>query len=73
MDAIGSWNPDKAIPLSPADYPTWKGTVIVPASTNFQYKYIKKQGSKVIWESGNNRQSTTPVKGQSDTIKDTWR
>jgi alpha-amylase len=60
MDAIGSWNPGKAIALSSADYPTWKGTVTVPANTKFQYKYIKKHGSNVIWESDPNRQGTTP-------------
>ena len=73
MDVIGSWNPDKAIALSSADYPTWKGTVTVPANTRFQYKYIKKHGSNVIWESDPNRQATTPTKGQSGTLEDRWR
>jgi len=39
MDTIGSWNPSKAIALSSADYPTWKGAVTVPANTKFQYRY----------------------------------
>ena len=73
MDVIGSWNPDKAIALSSADYPTWKGTVTVPANTKFQYKYIKKHGSNVIWESNPNRQGMTPAKGQSSTVQDSWR
>jgi len=73
MDAIGSWNPAKAIALSSADYPIWKATVTVPASTKFQYKYIKKNGSGVIWESDPDRQGTTPAKGQSGTVQDSWR
>ena len=73
MPSIGSWNTNKAIPLSPANYPIWKGTVTVTASTRFQYKYLKKIESNVIWESGPNREGTTPAKGQSNTFSDKWR
>ena len=73
MDAIGSWDPAKAVALSSADYPIWKVTATVPANTKFQYKYIKKNGSNVIWESDPNRQATTPAKGKSDTLQDSWR
>ena len=75
MKSIGLWKTNKAIRLSPAPYPTWKATVTVTASTRFQYKYLKmkKNESDVIWESGPNRQGTTPVKGQSGTFRDSWR
>jgi hypothetical protein len=72
MDTIGTWNPAKAIALSSADYPTWKATVPVTANTKFEYKYIKKSGSNVIWESDPNRQGSTPAEGKRGTVQDTW-
>ena len=43
MDAIRLWDAAKAIALSSADHPNWKGIVFVPANIKFQYKYIKKE------------------------------
>ncbi|MFD5796218.1 carbohydrate-binding module family 20 domain-containing protein [Streptomyces diastatochromogenes] len=71
--SLGSWNTSDAIPLSSASYPTWSKLVIVPRSTAFEYKYIKKDGSgNVTWESGTNRSYTT---GSSSgyTTGDTWK
>ncbi|MEU9730083.1 carbohydrate-binding module family 20 domain-containing protein [Streptomyces sp. NPDC048002] len=71
--SLGSWNPADAIPLSSASYPTWSKLVIVPKSTAFEYKYIKKDGSgNVTWESGTNRSYST---GSSAgyTASDTWK
>ncbi|WP_105973973.1 carbohydrate-binding module family 20 domain-containing protein [Streptomyces geranii] len=73
IGALGSWNTADAIPLSSAAYPTWSRAVIVPRSTSFEYKYIKKDGSgNVTWESGTNRSYTT---GSSSgyTTADTWK
>ncbi|MEU1402470.1 carbohydrate-binding module family 20 domain-containing protein [Streptomyces sp. NPDC005728] len=71
--SLGSWNTSDAIPLSSASYPTWSKPVIVPRSTSFEYKYLKKDGSgNVTWESGTNRAYTT---GSSSgyTTSDTWK
>ncbi|WP_416978702.1 carbohydrate-binding module family 20 domain-containing protein [Streptomyces sp. T028] len=71
--SLGSWNTADAIPLSSASYPTWSRTVIVPKSTAFEYKFIKKDSSgTVTWESGTNRSYTT---GSSSgyTTSDTWK
>ncbi|MEU3618533.1 carbohydrate-binding module family 20 domain-containing protein [Streptomyces sp. NPDC006872] len=71
--SLGSWSPTDAIPLSSASYPTWSRSVIVPKSTTFEYKYIKKDGSgNVTWESGTNRSYTT---GSSAgySASDTWK
>ncbi|MGW5638682.1 carbohydrate-binding module family 20 domain-containing protein [Streptomyces sp. NPDC003832] len=71
--SLGSWNPADAVPLSSAAYPTWSRTVIVPRSTAFEYKYIKKDGSgNVTWESGTNRSYST---GSSAgyTATDIWK
>ncbi|WNG48981.1 alpha-amylase [Archangium minus] len=73
ITALGSWAPGAAIPLSPANYPTWSVTLSLPGSTAIQYKYIKKDGSgNVTWESGTNRTYTTPATGTA-TLNDTWK
>ncbi|MEU6504775.1 carbohydrate-binding module family 20 domain-containing protein [Streptomyces sp. NPDC046942] len=73
LPSLGSWNTADAIPLSSAAYPTWSKLVIVPKSTTFTYKYIKKDSSgTVTWESGSNRSYTT---GSSSgyTTNDSWQ
>ncbi|MGW0547875.1 carbohydrate-binding module family 20 domain-containing protein [Streptomyces altiplanensis] len=61
---LGSWNPDKAVPLSSASYPTWSATVVLPANTRVEYKYIiKAANTPVLWETGPNRTTTTPPTG----------
>jgi len=72
LDALVNWSPDNALILSPANYPTWSITIQIPASTKFEYKYIRKFNGAVTWESDPNRSSTTPSSG-SDIINDTWR
>ena len=71
--SLGSWSTAAAIPLSSASYPTWSKSVIVPKSTSFEYKFLKKDGSgNVTWESGTNRSYST---GSSSgyTTSDTWK
>lgn len=70
--ALGSWSPAAALPLSSADYPVWKLDVELPAGTSIEYKYIRKEGSNVTWESGANRTATVPSSGKV-TLNDTWR
>ncbi|MFK0173117.1 carbohydrate-binding module family 20 domain-containing protein [Streptomyces sp. NPDC090306] len=58
--SLGSWNTADAIPLSSAASPHWSRLVIVPRSTAFQYKFLKKDtAGNVTWESGTNRSFTT--------------
>jgi len=72
--ALGNWNPAAAVALSSATYPVWRGTANLPAGTSIQYKYIKKNGSQVIWESDPNRARTTAASGTcSATWTDAWR
>jgi alpha-amylase len=67
--ALGSWSTTDAIPLSSASYPVWKKMVIVPKSTTFTYKYLKKDSSgNVTWESGSNRSYTSGT-----STSDTWK
>ena len=72
IPALGSWNTANAVPLSSANYPIWSAAAPLPAGTNFQYKYIKKNpDGSITWESDPNRSATTgsgPL-----TLNDTWR
>lgn len=73
IPALGSWNTADAIPLSSASYPYWGRMAIVPRSTSFTYKYIKKDASgAVTWESGDNRSYTTGS-GAGYAVSDTWK
>ena len=62
---LGNWNTDLAIgPFFNQvvhDYPTWYYDVNLPAGTTIDFKFIKKDGSgNVTYESGTNRQYTSP-------------
>ncbi|KAF8158200.1 glucoamylase [Crassisporium funariophilum] len=72
VDALQNWSPDTALALSSANYPTWSITVTLPASTSFQYKYIRKFNGAVTWESDPNNSQSTPSSA-TFTINDTWR
>ncbi|MET9911733.1 carbohydrate-binding module family 20 domain-containing protein [Streptomyces sp. NPDC006476] len=73
LASLGAWNTSDAIPLSSESYPTWSKLVIVPKSTAFTYKYVKKDGSgNVTWESGTNRSFTTGSSSGYST-NDTWK
>ncbi|MGW4940821.1 carbohydrate-binding module family 20 domain-containing protein [Actinoplanes sp. NPDC004185] len=72
--ALGNWNPADAVALSSATYPVWRATVSLPGGTAVEYKYIKKEGSAVVWESDPNRTRTTAAAAPcTATWTDTWR
>lgn len=72
--ALGDWNPANAVALSSASYPVWRGSARLPVGVAVQYKYLKKEGSRVVWESDPNRARVAPVTGEcSPTWSDTWR
>ncbi|MDI6098942.1 carbohydrate-binding module family 20 domain-containing protein [Actinoplanes sp. NEAU-A12] len=70
--ALGGWNPAAAVPLDAADHPMWRGTVALPGGTRFAYKYLRKEGGTVTWESGPDRTATVPASGELS-LNDTWR
>ncbi|EIN04857.1 glucoamylase [Punctularia strigosozonata HHB-11173 SS5] len=72
ISPLGNWDPNSAIALSAANYPNWQVSISLPASTTFQYKYIRKYNGAVTWESDPNRSFTTPSSG-SYNENDTWR
>jgi glucoamylase len=70
---LSNWEPSYSVAMSASNYPTWSVTIILPANTAIQYKYIRKETDDSIeWESDPNNSFTTPASG-SITLNDTWR
>ncbi|KAH8928867.1 carbohydrate-binding module family 20 protein [Atractiella rhizophila] len=73
ISQLANWDTNNAIALNANNYPTWSVTVSLPASTTFQYKFIRKEtDGSIVWESDPNRSATTNASG-SQTISGTWR
>ncbi|KAJ7367346.1 glucoamylase [Mycena albidolilacea] len=73
VPSLQNWSPDTALILNPDNYPTWSITVNVPASSDIQYKYIRKfNGVLTSWESDPNNDFQSPSSG-SLTRNDVWR
>lgn len=56
--ALGNWNTAQAVLLAPTSYPTWTGTISLPANTTVEWKCVKREAANpangVQWESGSN-------------------
>ncbi|KAK0202033.1 glucoamylase [Desarmillaria ectypa] len=72
IDALQDWSTSTALLLNTDNYPTWSITLDLPASTYFEYKFIRIYNGVVTWESDPNREFTTPASG-SYIINDSWR
>ncbi|MBD5379332.1 MAG: 4-alpha-glucanotransferase [Bacteroides sp.] len=63
-EALGNWNPNKAVVMSDADFPTWSVNLTPAAFRNYaNFKFIilkKKTGEVVAWEGGDNLVITLP-------------
>jgi cyclomaltodextrin glucanotransferase len=72
-DALGGgWRTAQAPRLAPTAYPTWTGTIELPASSCVEWKCIirDEQGSPPIvrrWQPGPNNQVCTPATGSAST------
>lgn len=73
---LGNWNPDQAIgPFFNqiiTAYPSWYYDVSVPAGTELQFKFIKRNGTITTWENGSNHTYTAPASGVGTVIVD-WQ
>ena len=74
---LGSWEPNNCTEamLNP-NYPEWFLPVSIPAGTQIEFKFIKKDANgTVTWESGENRviTSSSSSAGSIDTEVYTWR
>ena len=61
--ALGSWTAASAIKLNPTSYPTWTGTIQLPANTAVEWKCLKREENNaaagVVWENGSNNSLNT--------------
>ena len=61
--ALGNWTAAAAIKLNPTSYPTWTGTIQLPANTAIEWKCLKREENNaaagVVWESGSNNSLNT--------------
>jgi cyclomaltodextrin glucanotransferase len=64
---LGQWNVADAIALESTTYPTWTGTVTLPAATAIAWKCIKRDETQpakdLVWEGGTDTLLTTPSTG----------
>lgn len=78
IPALGNWNTNSGVALSADEYTSsdhlWYVTVSLDSDTSFEFKFIKKEGGSVTWESGSNRAYTVPEKCgvTSTTVNDNW-
>ena len=72
MDALGGWNPDKAILMSDANFPEWQVEIDASDLTfPLEYKFVlyKKEESRVVaWENNPNRYLADPKLGDAETL-----
>ena len=64
IDALGNWDPAKALRLSDACFPEWSGSFSMRGlKGSFEYKFLildKATGEVVAWEMRDNRRFTLP-------------
>ncbi|MDR6317660.1 carbohydrate-binding module family 20 domain-containing protein [Actinoplanes couchii] len=70
--ALNSWDTGGGVALSASAYPIWSGRVDLPANTRVEYKYVKKDGDTVTWETGANR-TLTVGSACTQTVTGSWR
>ena len=63
ISQLGSWAPAQGFKLNATNYPSWKGSITVPANTAVQWKCVKFNGSSAVWQGGSNNSFTTPATG----------
>jgi cyclomaltodextrin glucanotransferase len=70
-ELVGNWDPALAIKLDPTSYPTWTGTITIPAQTSFEWKCIKRDeivpSQNLVWQGGANNALSTPANGTANT------
>ena len=58
VSGLGNWVAASAIKLNPASYPTWTGSIQLPANTSIQWKCLKREEANpangILWQSGSN-------------------
>jgi len=62
---LGNWNPANAIVLNPTAFPSWSGTISVPANTDVSWKCLKRNETNptqgIEWQGGANNTFNSSV------------
>ncbi|MDE5829388.1 MAG: 4-alpha-glucanotransferase [Duncaniella sp.] len=73
-DALGRWDPAKAVEMSDADYPTWSVNLPVDKMTgHVEYKFLllnSRTGEVVAWEGRDNREINLNPSSKSAAVID---
>ena len=68
-NALGNWSPADAVKLDPTAYPTWSGSINLPAETSIEWKCLKRSetdpSAQQQWQSGDNNLVQTAGEGTS--------
>jgi len=74
IPALGNWAPAQGVKLNPdGPYPTWTGTIPIPANPAIQWKCIMRPesaDSPVVWQPGPNNAFTSAASGVGTTSGD---
>ena len=54
LSELGAWDPERAVKLSPEDYPTWQAAIAVPEGGAFEWKCVKRGDGEPVWQTGEN-------------------
>jgi len=58
VSGLGNWTAANAIKLNPTSYPTWTGSIQLPANTSIQWKCLKREEANPangnVWQGGSN-------------------
>lgn len=58
VGGLGNWTVANAIKLNPTSYPTWTGSIQLPANTSIQWKCLKREDANSangnVWQGGSN-------------------
>lgn len=63
VSGLGTWVAASAIKLNPTSYPTWTGSIQLPANSSIQWKCLKREEANAangnVWQGGANNVLST--------------
>lgn len=69
IPSLGNWNPANAVRLSPTQYPSWTGSISLPANTSLEWKCLKRDENNanagILWQGGSNNALNTGHSSQA--------
>ncbi|AOR23387.1 phospholipase D-like domain-containing protein [Clostridium taeniosporum] len=71
---LGNWDINNALELNGENWPNWKSTnsITLPSGMNFEYKYVIKTSTGLVYESGENRQHIVDPIDSEDNVQESF-